>query len=67
MLGYLFLLYIVVSLDISHLGKTEDCVDCKFPLGVLVLLFIFINCLSPSYNFSHSFTLGNFMFSLDFQ
>lgn len=61
------LVYRVVSLDISNVGKTKNWVDSMFPLGVLVLLFIFLNCLSPSYNFSRSFTLGNFMLSLDFQ
>lgn len=59
--------YRVVSLDISNLGKTESWIDCMLPLGVLVLLFIFLNCLSPSYNFSCSLTLGNFMLSLDFE
>lgn len=58
--------YRVVSLDISDLGETENWVDCLFPLGVLVLLFIFFNCLSLSYNFFCSFTLGNFVFPLDF-
>ena len=57
----------VVYLDISHSGKTENWVDCKFPLGVLVLLCFILTCLSPSYNFSHLFTLGNFGFSLDCQ
>lgn len=33
--------YRVVFLDMLNLGKTENWLDCMFPLGVLVLLFIF--------------------------
>lgn len=57
----------VVYLDISHSGKTENWIDCLFPLGVLVLLFFYSHLSFPSYNFSHSFTLGSFGFSLDCQ
>lgn len=56
----------VVYLDISNVGKTENWVDCMFPLGFLALLFISLHCLSP-YNLSCLFTLDNIIFSLDFQ